>query len=152
MLTLALSISCRTSVLLDGFKYPGTDVSCPKYWWWDRSIYQNVNYFKCLPPPCLLTTYFDFFLNIVIQQDVRVDAVIRLRQWEGVEGSAFCGFLLGLLVPPLFSFQEDALERRHETGLLKNRQWKLRLCEEATVTKLHFYIYLQRRKSSYIQL
>lgn len=31
-LTLALSMSCRTSVLLDGFKYPGTDVSCPKYW------------------------------------------------------------------------------------------------------------------------
>lgn len=64
-------------------------------------------------------TYFDFLLNIVVKQDVRVNAVVRLRQWEGVEGSALCGLLLGLLVPSLFSFQEDSLERRHDPRLLK---------------------------------
>lgn len=31
ILTLAVSMSCSISVRLDGFKYPGTDVSCPKY-------------------------------------------------------------------------------------------------------------------------
>ncbi len=31
-ITLALSISCRTSVRLEGFRYPGTEVSCPRYY------------------------------------------------------------------------------------------------------------------------
>lgn len=31
-LTLALSMSCRTSVRLEGFRYPGTEVSCPRYY------------------------------------------------------------------------------------------------------------------------
>lgn len=29
-------------------------------------------------------THFDFLLNVVIEQDVWVDAVVRLREWEGV--------------------------------------------------------------------
>lgn len=62
-------------------------------------------------------THLDFFLNVVIEQDVWVDAVVRLRQREGVEGPALCGFLLGLFVSPLLSFQEDSLERRHDTRL-----------------------------------
>lgn len=64
------------------------------------------------------TTYFDFLLNVVIKQDVRVNAVIRLREREGVESSALCGFLLGLLVTSLLTFQEDSLERRHNTRLV----------------------------------
>lgn len=63
-------------------------------------------------------THFDFLLNVVIEQDVRVDTVVRLREWEGVEGPALSGFLLGLLVSPLLSFQEDSLERRHDTRLV----------------------------------
>lgn len=62
-------------------------------------------------------THLDFFLNVVIEQDVRVNAVVRLRQREAVQGPALCGFLLGLLVSPLLSFQEDSLEWRHDTRL-----------------------------------
>lgn len=62
-------------------------------------------------------THFDFLLNIVIKQDVRVNAVVGLREREGVECPALSGFLLGLLVSPLLSFQEDPLERRHDTRL-----------------------------------
>ena len=36
-LTLALSMSCSTSVRLEGFRYPGTDVSWPKYYRTHRS-------------------------------------------------------------------------------------------------------------------
>lgn len=35
-----------------------------------------------------------------------------------MEGPALSGFLLGLLVSPLLSFQEDSLERRHDTRLV----------------------------------
>lgn len=63
-------------------------------------------------------TYLDFLLNVVIEQDVRVNAMIRQREWEGVESSALCGFLLGFLVSPLLTFQKDSLERRHNTRLV----------------------------------
>lgn len=67
---------------------------------------------------CLITkSHLDLLLNVVIEQDVRVDAVVRLRQREGVQGPALRGFLLGLLVPPLLPFQEHSLERRHDTRL-----------------------------------
>lgn len=62
-------------------------------------------------------SHLDLLLDVVIEQDVRVDAVVRLRQREGVQGPALCGFLLGLLVPPLLPFQEHSLERRHDTRL-----------------------------------
>lgn len=67
-------------------------------------------------------TYFDFLLDVVIEQDVRVDAVIGLREREGVESSALGAFLLGLLVSPLLSFQEDSLERRHNTRLNEDKE------------------------------
>ena len=41
ILTLAVSMSCSISVRLDGFKYPGTDVSCPKY-----CRRKNIHHFK----------------------------------------------------------------------------------------------------------
>lgn len=69
--------------------------------------------------------HFDFLLDVVIEQDVRVDAVVRLREREGVEGPALCGLLLGLLVSSLLAFQEDSLERRHDTRLVdKNDRYK----------------------------
>lgn len=61
--------------------------------------------------------HFDFLLDVVIEQDVGVDAVVRLREREGVQGPALGGFLLALLLSPLLSFQEDPLERRHDTRL-----------------------------------
>lgn len=67
-------------------------------------------------------THFDLLLNVVIEQDVRVDAVVRLREREGVEGPALSGFLLGLLVSPLLSFQEDSLEWRHDTRLVNENK------------------------------
>lgn len=36
-----------------------------------------------------------------------------------MEGPTLSGLLLGLLVPPLLSFQEDSLERRHDARLVK---------------------------------
>lgn len=74
---------------------------------------------------CAKHTHFDFLLNVVVEQDVRVDAVVRLREGESVEGPALCGLLLGFLVSPFLSFQEDSLERRHDTRLLnKDRKSK----------------------------
>lgn len=149
ILTLAVSMSCSTSVRLDGFKYPGTDVSCPKYWTRQNmrkrfltksrskpqvkqcdpvsynQLYKWIvrQHFSIYIPASL--THFDFLLNVIIEQDVRVDAVVRLREWECVEGPALGGFLLGLLVSPLLSFQEDSLERRHDTRL-ENEEWRKR--------------------------
>lgn len=52
--------------------------------------------------------------------------MVRLREWEGAEGPALGGLLLVLLVPPLLSFQEDSLERRHNTRLRsKERENKI---------------------------
>ena len=36
-----------------------------------------------------------------------------------MEGPPLSGLLLGLLVPPLLSFQENSLERRHDARLVK---------------------------------
>ena len=68
-------------------------------------------------------THFDLLLDVVVEQDVGVDAVVGLGQGEGVEGPPLGGLLRGLLVPAALPLQEHALERRHDAaGLTEGRK------------------------------
>ena len=69
------------------------------------------------PPPWAPWPHLDFLLDVVVEQDVRVDAVIWQGEGEGVEDTPLCGLLLGLLVTTLLSLQKHPLERRHDSRL-----------------------------------
>lgn len=65
--------------------------------------------------------YLHFFLDVVVQQHVRFDAV-RQGHHHRMQRPSLRNLLLGFFIPTFFALEEDSFERRHYSRLRRERE------------------------------